>query len=312
MSCRRAFTLIELLVVIAVLALLIGILIPGLSKSNRLAKGTVSLNNLRSLNQLCFSYSQENKEQLFNPFEPAPTWRSVWVPGSNKTMQWVFSDGDRSTEMFAAHWASLMMHWNDSSAAGLTSAVQFAPLDRSILIRFKNFINTYKDLERYIWDGSYFMSPTMWFRTSRYDSASLVPATQAQIRRNSFAEITFPHAKAMIFERFDFSKVTRPSTLGSLPLSPTFCATTAQPQVVFSDNSAGPVKVEDLVLLSSSTTPKTKEQFTPSGLWDVSQATLTKYDMGKDELENGANGSNQYPAWFWATRYGIKGRDINR
>ncbi len=312
MSRKNAFTLIELLVVIAIIALLIGILIPGLAKARRLAKGTVSLNNLRSLNQLTFSYSQSEKDKLFNPFEPSKDWNKVWVPGSNKTSFWSFADGTRSTEMFSAHWASLMMHWNDSSASGLTSPVQFSPLDKSVIQRFKLFMDTHKDIERYIWDGSYFMSPTMWFHPDRYNTDALVGATQQLVRRNTFAEITYPSAKVMIFERFDFGKVTRPSPSGTMQLSPTFCSTSATPQVVFCDNSAGSVKVEDLVLLSKSSTTKTKDQFTPSGLWDVPTGTLSKYDLGKDDLENGANGTNSYPAWFWATRFGIRGRDANR
>ncbi len=308
---RRAFTLIELLVVIAIIALLIGILLPTLGKARRIGKGLVSLNNLRSLNQLCFTYSQEQKETLFNPFAPTKDWNKVFVPKGNGSY-WQFADGARSTEMFACHWASLMMHWTYSTAAGLTSAVQFSPLDKTVLQRFKIFMDTHKDIERYIWDGSYFMSPTMWFQADRYASDVPVTAAQNLIRRNSIADIAFPNAKAMLFERFDFAKVTRPTPAGSVPMSPGFCATTASPQVVFCDNSAGPLKIEDLVLLSKSSTQKTKDQFTPSGLWDIAQGTLGKYDMGNDGLENGAINTFTWPAWLWSTRFGVKGRDANR
>ncbi len=89
-GARRAFTLIELLVVVAIIALLISILLPALSRAKDQAREVVCRSNLRQLAIGFLTYATENKDIL-----PCSTMDIVgqnWPPyQEGKTLCWLGS-----------------------------------------------------------------------------------------------------------------------------------------------------------------------------------------------------------------------------
>src|SRR5688500_18005371 len=61
---QAGFTLVELLVVIGIIALLVGILMPVLSKAREAAQRTQCLSNLRSIGQVLQMYANQYKSHL--------------------------------------------------------------------------------------------------------------------------------------------------------------------------------------------------------------------------------------------------------
>jgi prepilin-type N-terminal cleavage/methylation domain-containing protein len=323
-NSNRAFTLIELLVVIAIIALLVGILLPALACARASARSTVSSSNLRSLGFVCHTYAAESKDSFPNPFSnpvqaPATSWYEFWVRHNNGDCgAYRWDDSGWFSEMYAAHWSSLMTAYLDGESA-YGAKIQFSPSDESVLRRFQGYLTDPTVTNAacpIIYDSSYWLSPTVWLSPDRYTSNLRIPvgAAPTYFRRQRMEQTVSPQAKVMLFERFDYSqcKPTRTASGGRQALRPQWNNPDAKPRVCLVDGSVDTVKMSELHALANSTNTSVRNAIEPSGLWNVNTAILQGYDMDQDGLENGTNGTTAWKAFFWATRGGIRGRDLNR
>jgi hypothetical protein len=101
-------------------------------------------------------------------------------------------------------------------------------------------------------------------------------------------------------------------TGGRIKLAPNWNNPEAKPRFCLVDGSTDSTPTRNLDQLSASSNTAESRTFTPSGLWNVGAAILNRYDMLNDGLEAGQAQNYSFKAYFWATRDGVKGRDINR
>jgi len=83
----RAFTLIELLVVIAIIALLMAILIPALQRVKNQAKGTICVQNLRTMTMAWIMYKDDNDDELVKGTTGSSDGSWVSSPQGNATIE---------------------------------------------------------------------------------------------------------------------------------------------------------------------------------------------------------------------------------
>jgi prepilin-type N-terminal cleavage/methylation domain-containing protein/prepilin-type processing-associated H-X9-DG protein len=86
MKRQSAFTLVELLVVIGIVAILVALLLPAMSRARRHARSVVCLSNLRQLGMAFQMYTSRNKGKSSSYGDPDSYWPYVIEPelGGNK------------------------------------------------------------------------------------------------------------------------------------------------------------------------------------------------------------------------------------
>jgi len=324
---RTAFTLIELLVVIAISATLAGILLPALAGARRTAKTTVGIVNQRSMSQIMMMYTNDYSGAYLYP------WRVIATPeqcqacaqttlavdpalnsdGRAGPGAWSFDETDAkfTTEQFANYALSYLSSYR---ATNRNAEELYSPAD--------------PDLNRYsvkaagpgdagsLYPSSFLMSPTFWLSESRYNGSDRSRVCCTDIKTQRTESVSYPSAKVLLWQRADFSQSTRPrldqsGTTQFLPGPPSWINTRSVIPVALADGSSTDVRMGDLIGRAAAATTSAME------LLPVGMTRPTVCAPGPGGSRNGEKLTGEVsladepgPAFFWATRFGVRGRDL--
>ena len=141
------------------------------------------------------------------------------------------------------------------------------------------------------------------------------------------SQVAYPSQKVIMWERFDWTKkertasyrnpaigLTDPIIFGDERLSPQWNNYDAQPSAATADGSVTRVNIKGIFDDLYSDDPAVVRAANPTDEWDPSISALQYYSMHEDgfEIGNEESGLGKYPAFVWATRDGIRGRDFAR
>jgi prepilin-type N-terminal cleavage/methylation domain-containing protein len=273
--------------------------------------------------------------------QPIP-WHTAVLPRYSQVtapLIWVLpsSVANYQTEDFAAFWVSFaaqVIDANSTSSLGL-SKLQVSPSDTWLLDRSRAVQQANSTIDAFgvLYDSSYLLSPTTWLTSETFVAPAAaanggsysVTATQPlKLARNRFDMVAQPSAKVITWQRFDTQQTRRTPTGTNNPnRTPWWNNPAANTNVATADGSGTTVRMSTLhTSASQGIINGQPNPLRPIGVWagrdniylDTNANSPYHAPRFGDPIEAGsANFPNgPWPAFFWATRNGIRGTDLPR
>lgn len=320
---RRGFTLIELLVVIAIIAVLMGILLPAIGLARRTAQSAAGNANMRSTGQILLMFTNDNNEAFVNPFGNGEQQESGGKIDYNDALsiqgdwRWNFNAHPLTphvtTEPFAAYWYSYL---SDADGTERLREEQMSPADVA-LQSLADDMRLHPDFRQRwaLWPSSFMLSPTLWSDPLRYMGGMRLPMDAPMVRTQYLNSISYPQSKVLIFERMDFQqreRVVAPESGNARRdgVSPAWNNIRAKTAVFVGDGSVRKVAMSELYAAAAD---NSSDDYSPSGSIGSPDELGILGGVGDDSHDGFSRAGLSdaaYPAFFWATRRGVQGRDL--
>jgi hypothetical protein len=275
-------------------------------------------------------YTNDNGDAFLNPFatgcrgeagcpqvDCTDAFDSSLDPEDQTCRAWDFNvptAPEWTTEYFAYYWYSYLAVQEN---APVFREEQAAPAD----VHLKGLRDRYKDSPYYtgsesLWPTSFLYSPTFWCSVDRYQ-----PGEARQTNENNrfgktqyHSSVGFPSSKVLLFERVDFGQRERmnvcPEETVREGRPPAWNNIGSHAAVSVVDGSVEEIAMNGLYAEASDW----QTRIAPIGVGqmpDEPPLLLTKGNVPSG-VAGGAGTDGEYPLFFWATSFGVEGRDLPR
>lgn len=311
---RHGYSMTDLLCVMCVAGIVVSVGLPLISAARKQTRADLSRARLVELSKLQLRYANDNGGTFYFPWQRSSSSESQYrflinVGGSNGTTWGVVPSGFGGESMGMSWYSHMQGEMSDIAAK--TSLVQFAPDDSVRVSQMRSVLASGNDANLALWGGSYQLSPTVWFKPAMYAGATdRANLNSLNLRPNRIDDIVNPSAKVLLSERLGFYNAAG-SPIGVLSQPRTWAHPSARVNASLMDGSVLAIDMQAVESLATSSNPAINSVFMPSGGWKA----YSIQDLTDDMLPS----VNPYPAgltdfraFFWATRNGVAGRDIDR